>query len=264
MLVATGVNIEVGTLKSIGPDPATKQLARTFPMIVIAFALHVAIQAGARGVRHLVGRGEQATIVDYYLHHTSQMLLALLLILLLTRGRIAIFGLNLRNADQSLALLTRGFFPILLGSLVAGHLLVPLLTGDAPERFESMTSGALAAQLGFSFVLVGLSEEIVFRGLLQSLLARYLRGSVRLAGVEIPSAGVWAAVIFTIAHIGIDWTALTVTALDPSQLVLAFVLGCFYAVAYQRTGSLLAPVLAHNAVNGSIVVAELAATALLR
>lgn len=249
---------------SVGPDAVAKRSARPLPLIVFVFALHFGIQASARGVRHLAGRGHQTTIADYYLHHTTQMLLALLLILLLTRGRVASFGLNLRNSDQSFALLARGFFPILLGSLLAGHLLVPLLTGEVPERFDAMTSDALVAQLGFSFVLVGLSEEIVFRGLMQSLLARHLRGSVRLAGVEIPTAGVWAAVIFTIAHIGIDWTTLTITTLDPRQLILAFVLGCFYAVAYQRTGSLLAPVIAHNAVDGGIVVAELAATIMLR
>lgn len=94
-----------------------------------------------------------------------------------------------------------------------------------------MTSDVLVAQLRFSFVLVGLSEESVFRGLMQPLLARHLRGSMRLVGVEIPTDGVWAAVIFTIAHIGIDWTTLTITTLDPGQLILAFVIGCFYAVS---------------------------------
>ena len=43
---------------------------------------------------------------------------------------------------------------------------------------------------------------------------------------------------------------------DPRQMILAFVLGVYYAVAYDRTGSLLAPIVAHNVVDGGMVTVE--------
>lgn len=49
----------------------------------------------------------------------------------------------------------------------------------------------------------------------------------------------------------------------PPQLVLAFVFGIYYAVAYHETGSPVALIVAHNVVNRTIVVATLLATRVL-
>jgi uncharacterized protein len=100
-------------------------------------------------------------------------------------------------------------------------------------------------------VLVGLSEEIVFRGFFQTALAAFWHGTVQIFGVRVPVAGLLAAVIFTLAHVSFRHMSA-----DPRQLVLAFTLGVFYAVAYYRTGSLLAPIVAHNVVDGGIVTVE--------
>jgi membrane protease YdiL (CAAX protease family) len=73
----------------------------------------------------------------------------------------------------------------------------------------------------------------------------------------VPLAGLLAAAVFTLAHV-----SFRSMSADPRQLLLAFVLGIYYAVAYHRTGSLLAPVLAHNLVDGGIVTAEWLVTVL--
>lgn len=190
--------------------------------------------------------------LHYLNHHLAQMLIALVLIGFLTRGRWGAAGLNVTNARESLRLLTRGFFPVLLLFLVVGHAITPIVQGVPPERFAGgPRTMDLVGILVFSWVIVGLSEEIVFRGFFQTALAKFWHGTVSLAGVQVPIAGLWAAIIFTVAHISVR----TMSA-DPRQLVLAFVLGVFYAVAYFRTGSLLAPIVAHNVVDGGIVTTE--------
>jgi Na+/H+ antiporter NhaC len=62
-------------------------------------------------------------------HHVVQMLIAIVLIAIITRGHFKSAGLNLQNIRESIGLLTRGFFPVLLLFLLAGHMLIPILQG---------------------------------------------------------------------------------------------------------------------------------------
>lgn len=232
--------------------------------VLAALALYAGVCAGADAARDLAAGGHdpgswQAASV----HHLAQLMLGLLLIGWVGRGRWAAFGLTLANRRTSWHLLTRGFFPVLLVSLLLGHALLPVLTGDPPARFsDGVPSGAdLAGDLLFALVIVGVSEEVVFRGLLHTTLARGWLGTTSLLGVAVPVAGLWSAALFMVAHIGVAGWPLQITHFDPRQLLLAFVLGVYYAVAYHRTGSLLAPVVAHNAVDGGILVVEAAVAA---
>lgn len=223
-----------------------------------AVAVHLAIQAGARAL--IVYRGfvddpvllERGSWLHHMNHHVAQFAIALALIAVLTRGRPQCAGLNLDRWRESLRLLTRGFFPLLFIGLMLGHALTPLVQGTPPARFAGGVRPLdLAGVLVFSWIVVGISEEVVFRGLFQTALARVVRGTASIFGVEVPVAGLLAAVVFTLAHV--SFVPLVANA---RQLILALVLGIYYAVAYHRTGSLLAPVIAHNAVDGGIVTVE--------
>lgn len=195
---------------------------------------------------------QQGSWLHYMNHHLVQMLIAIVLIAILTRGRFAHAGFNLHHLRESIGLLTKGFFPIIFLSLLAGHTLVPLFQGVEPERFaDDIRHIDLIGMMVFSWIIVGISEEIVFRGFFQTAFAAYWPGTFRAFDTDIPIAGLLAAIVFTIAHIHFG----TMSA-DPRQLFLAFVLGLFYAVAYYRTGSLFAPIIAHNLVDGGIVTVE--------
>jgi uncharacterized protein len=237
-------------------------LARWLALLVL-LTIHFGVQFAAR---HLVVYRrftddplllQSGSWLHYVNHHLAQMAIALVLIALLTHGRLRTAGLNLDNVRESARLITTGFFPILLFFLLAGHAFTPLVQGLPPERFaDGVRIADLVGILAFSWVLVGLSEEIVFRGFFQTALARFWRGTMSIFGVTVPVAGLLAAAIFTIAHI-----SFRSMSADPRQLVLAFVLGVYYAVVYYRTGSLLAPIVAHNVVDGGIVTVEWLVTA---
>lgn len=100
------------------------------------------------------------------------------------------------------------------------------------------------------WIVSGISEEILFRGLFQTWFSRFWKRTITVGGVEVPTAGIVAAILFALVHINFSFRTLEITHFSPMQVALSFVLGIFYAVAYHRTGSLFAPALAHNAANG--------------
>jgi membrane protease YdiL (CAAX protease family) len=64
----------------------------------------------------------------------------------------------------------------------------------------------------------------------------------------VPTAGLITALIFAFAHMEINFTPFSVDFSTP-QIALAFILGIFYSIAYERTRSLIAPVVSHNVAN---------------
>ena len=120
---------------------------------------------------------------------------------------------------------------------------------DDPESLESMnkllaSSTHLGLVLGV-FVVIPLAREVFFRGLLFGELARGDLGGARTAGAGAGTgmggaSGAAVAVIATailFAVFSLDWRSM------PTALVLGLALGWLRA----RTGSLVAPVIAHLA-----------------
>ena len=106
-------------------------------------------------------------------------------------------------------------------------------------------------------VLVGVSEEILFRGLIMGLLARVFSGTVRLglrrAAFPVSVAGLLAAAIFAFAHtVAYSRLFFLPFSFEPNwfQVVLAFVLGIYYAAVREKTGSLLGAIVSHNISDG--------------
>lgn len=235
--------------------------------VVLLVLLYYAIQFATLRLQvwPLLGLPESATqhgnwaqISD---HHLWQMLLAIGVIAVFARGRIAEWGLNLRKRDVSMRVLRR--FMLYYGVYFVGiGFVVQLLFTSPPGLPFPATTLNVAGMLAFTFLLSGLSEEILFRGLMHTYLLRFFGGLVRVRGIEIPVAGIITAIIFTLVHINFRIAPLTITHLYLPQLVLAFVLGIYYSAVYHRTGSLLNPILAHNFSNGTLYLSSLALAAL--
>ena len=172
-----------------------------------------------------------------YLFQFGLTMLALLAWPSLTLRRA---GLSLNNRTLSLALLRR--FLLAWGGLVICFFAAALvwLPWFGPYlQAQCPTNGLnLLKDILIGVILAPPAEELLYRGLL-------LGGRVVVSG-----AALFSGVTFMAAHIGLQLLpTFAITYLDPLQLLFTFLLGCFWGWAFEKTGSLLCPVLAHAGAN---------------
>jgi membrane protease YdiL (CAAX protease family) len=184
----------------------------------------------------------------------ASQLVGLLAVLVLLRHRSVPLGPvlgPLRPLRRLLGVGTGLGLLAIIGSTIIVSVLVALsgseatpdqvLTGDIAETPSQLLLAIVAA-----VVLAPIAEELLFRGLLH----RALR--VRLSIVP---ATLISSVLFAIVHVDVALS-------QPLALVGLTVVGAVLAIAYERTGSLLVPILIH-AVHNAITIAAVVVTSRL-
>lgn len=145
-------------------------------------------------------------------------------------GRV---GLTLRQRPGAL----RACLPVVavyIGFFVALALAVP----NEPNTAE---------ELAFQLTLPGLEEELFYRGVLLLALNEAFRGRVSFLGIEWGWGAVLSSLIFGLAHaLSFDDGSI---ALDPLVLALTAIPSLIAVWLRERSGSLVLPILAHNAGN---------------
>lgn len=84
-----------------------------------------------------------------------------------------------------------------------------------------------------------IQEEVIFRGLLQTTLARQVPGTISLFGVSFSSAAIVIALLFGLIHMKVN----------PVTAAAAFMLGLLSGELRDRSGSLLPGILVHAIFN---------------
>ena len=115
------------------------------------------------------------------------------------------------------------------------NVVVMIVRGAAPVR---LAGTAVAAVL-----VAAVLEELVFRGVLLALLDRALPQRWRIAGAYIG----WGGVALTLSFVALH-------GLRPGLLLGVLPAALLYLWLRERTGSLLAPIAAHLAWNGSVLL----------
>jgi membrane protease YdiL (CAAX protease family) len=115
---------------------------------------------------------------------------------------------------------------------------IALVTGFARPGVADRSPGYWVIWLLGVFWLTALPEEVLFRGVIQGLLAGVLRRPWHALAL--------AALVFGLAHA--DNTA---NAPDWRYVILAGIAGIAYGLAYLRTGNIAAPVLTHFLVDAT-------------
>ena len=187
--------------------------------------------------------------------HAALAVVFLLLIGAIRRYTSLEFGLGWGDTERGkryLALFALGFT---IYAMVAYT--ITFLTNSF-EPFEyPLTTANVTGHMSFQLFISGPTEELLFRAFAITLLSTVLAG--RVFDGKLSVANIIAAVIFGIAHAQFFIMPFGVTY-DPAQVAYAIGLGLFYGDCYEKTNSVIYPMIMHSFTNILMVSIQIAAT----
>jgi membrane protease YdiL (CAAX protease family) len=179
--------------------------------------------------------------------HIPQFLLPFLLILYITGGRPGTYGFNLRQ-DSHLTHRRILGFSVVFGLLICLKYIPEIIRTGSVDMGGPVTAVNVIGVLTFQWIVVGLCEETMFRGLIQTYLMKNLDGYMRLLGHDLHVGTVIGAVIWGGFHF------LNILIMPLGTVVFFVILttgiGLIMGYVYQRTGSLLTTIIMHNTILG--------------
>lgn len=179
-------------------------------------------------------------------HHIVQGFIALIAILIIWRVKKIDFGFKRGNIKVGLKYFA--FFS--LGVLAFAIILysVGISLGLTQLAQYPLNTRNILGTLGFQLLLSGTSEELLFRALPIVLLSQFTKSGLKIGKLNISLAIILAAILFMIAHIRWSISPFTISA-DPMQLVQSLIFALFYGKAFEKSGSILYPMLMHSVSN---------------
>lgn len=110
-------------------------------------------------------------------------------------------------------------------------------------------------------MLTGPSEELIFRAFAITMLGLVLKG--RVFSGKVSTANIVAAVVFGLAHVRFSFAPFQVSY-SAMQVLYAAGLGLFYGDCYEKSGSVLYPMMMHSIGNVLSVTATILLTILVQ
>lgn len=223
---------------------------------VIAFLLVFGMQRASGKVGYFIAGMipyQQLDLFDSFarisIHHAVQLLIAAVLILLLGKRLHLDFHFHLgdtKSGVKSLVIFMAAF--VVISSVQ--HALMAL-NNQLPAYGFPLDVRNIVGTLGFQVLLSGPTEEIVYRALPITLFSHAFGRSVEIKGnctLEV----ILSSVLFAFAHI--KWSVIPLSfEADYFQVIYAFVLGTIQGVVYQKSRSIIYPVLMHSFSNVMMV-----------
>lgn len=253
-------------------------------VVVFSLTLFLVALAGLSPVGEWVRQVSKRAFIEY-----AVMIAVPLLILLVTRRRLASYGISLRNLRYHLDIAAAAFVPMAIGAAGAGFVNYTLWWGalilagveiavlfilgrvlsSKSARNESGTlvgaimviaysnlaqkatlNNAISALLFYVF-FVGLGEELLFRGYIQSRLNGAFGKPFQFYGVNWGWGIIITSVLFGLMHvINLGSLPLGNWQLAPWWGLWTFFAGLVNGFVREKTGSIVAPTILHGLPQG--------------
>ncbi len=185
------------------------------------------------------------SFADISIHHAVQLIIAMSIILVLSKLLNLNFYFQLGDKKKGIKYLTM-FTAAFAVISVAQHAYMSV-NNQLPVYTFPLDERNIIGTLGFQLLLSGSAEEVVFRALPIILLTYSFGESIKIKG-NFTLEVVLASVLFAFAHVNWSLTPLTFEV-SYFQLIYAFVLGTIQGIVYQRSKSILYPALMHSFTN---------------
>jgi membrane protease YdiL (CAAX protease family) len=185
-------------------------------------------------------------LVHYYMMEVPMLLISIFMIRRLSRGKFGDYGFNLRSRNLKLA------FSIVGGIVFALFMaLIDYLPPIVQGRFEigyDLTFTNVLGTLSFMWIFVGIAEETLSRGLIQTYLMNNMSGDVKIASWKFKKATILSGAIFGLSHF-FNIYRKPLEFVIP-QMIYAAVFGIIVGYVYQESQSLAGPIVMHNVADG--------------
>jgi membrane protease YdiL (CAAX protease family) len=176
------------------------------------------------------------------IHHIVMMILSLLIIAILSRNFEIDFNFKLgdvKKGTKILAVFTAVY------ALISIILHIGMLANNQLPVYDFPLNGRnIIGTLTFQLLLTGTAEEIVYRALPIPILIHAFGKSVSIYE-DITLEVVLAAVLFSFAHVKLTLIPFDMEA-NYYQLLYSFMMGMIQGIVYQKTKSVLYPMLMHS------------------
>ena len=177
-------------------------------------------------------------------HHIFQALVFLAIMILITRAKGIKFGFGL--GDKKVGLFYVRLFLIIFSVYLVISVIITLFTGSFAVFDAPLTSRNILGYLGFQLFLSGPSEELIFRAFAITMLGLLVKGGFFRG--KISTANIIAAIIFGLAHVRFEFSPFALSY-DLFQVIYATGLGIVYGVCYERSKSMIYPMIMHSITN---------------
>ncbi len=223
-------------------------VAQMLSVMVIVGMLIVSIYAGLGALPNFQRLMQDSSWVVACLVHIPQFVIPFALICWITKGKLSEYGFNLRQRPPLFTHKRMFGLGVLFGLLMSLKYM-PSIAGSAPVDVpQPVNAGGILGNMMFQWVIVGMAEETMFRGLIQTYLMNNLGGHIEILGHELHIGTVIGAIFWGIFH----FINILVMPLGPVVffVVLTTIAGLLMGYAYQETGSLLTTMIVHNTIFG--------------
>jgi len=239
-----GTGMERVMQVKLKPTPIVKMLG----VVVIVTLIIVLIDAALGSLSNYETLMRESSWLVADLVHVPQFLIPFLLICYLTKGKLGEYGFNLKQKPPVFTHKRMFGLGALFGLFMSLKYISQIARNAPVDVPQSVTLVSVLGNMTFQWIVVGLSEETMFRGLIQTYLMNNLRGYVKILGHDLHIGTVIGAILWGAFH----FINILVMPLESVVFVVALttIAGLFMGYAYQETGSLLTTIIVHNTLFG--------------
>jgi membrane protease YdiL (CAAX protease family) len=228
----------------IRPAPIIKMLGIT---IIVALAV-VLIYAMIRLLPNYETIVEYSSWLIADLVHIPQFAIPFVIIIYITGGNLSKYGFNLKTKSSSFTHIRMLGLGVLFGFFMSLPSITQFVMSGSVDVPQPVNAGSFLGNMTFQWIVVGLAEETMFRGLIQTYLMINLMGYIKIMGHSLHIGTVIGAIIWGLFHF------INILIMPLSSVVFTVVLttmaGLLMGYAYQKTGSLFTTIIIHNTLFG--------------
>jgi membrane protease YdiL (CAAX protease family) len=226
-------------------------LAPLVKMTALTLLVALAVALLTEAIKRHPNYGHIAEVSSWILAdlaHVPQFAIPFAFILVLSKGRLRAYGFNLNQKLPTFTHLRMLGLGVLCGTLMSVQTIMQAVRGLPIDVPQPVTPANVVGQLTFQWIVVGVAEETMFRGLIQTYLMDRLNGFFNIVGHRLHIGAILGAILWGLFH----FVNILVMPLGPvvGTVILTSFAGLLMGYAYQETRSLLTTIIVHNTLFG--------------